>query len=709
MLRHCRQSRRRPGLWPALLPVLLLAVLLDTGTARAQSGEDPDETGAAEDGAQAPAGAQRPGLLSAAAAAAAADSAGASGATATTAAATEPGAGYLQGLTFSPVAGVRANVRQYTYYADWTTTAALARAASATQALNWSWEQFRKQEKTVENRKSSLDYNFGQQLPFVTTVRGDWNWSEDRMTNTAGFANLFKVDNKLVNVNATRHKYQALGLTHSMRLGGNFTDQASLNQGQRNDFREGTGGANLQSGWEALPGVNVVGRVAATATGGTCLLAGFTSPSSASGDSLGVGVYVDRGLGSGFIEMTRSNFEKEYLEFRRDANGLIDTVGLQPDQPKVISELETRDAVTMKLDHKLAIGGFKSQVTGAHTTDDVAYATGSAGLKQRTSDLAEVKLGFEAGRDSVGVGWKYGLRWDDQRIKDAPLSRGRQYAQERDLLFNWLRRLFRNTNFAVQYHEGLTQDISQDPNNKNDKDRLMRDFSTRIDRNWPGRFRAAMVFAWRQTQDISIRGSSSSNNNIKDSYEVSPGYTWELAPWITLDQSYRLYIQYTDYLYSYLETVTREDDYSKRGDLVTKVTCKPNERLSITVRHDSNRRFNATKTSEDASGNAFYHRDLEQDIAKIDLDLVYVAGPGVTLEASTYRTRDDKTSIGRATTQTRTDSGELVVGGRVERKWGARQQVEVSAMVKKISAFGPSITASSSDFWEADVWFKWLF
>jgi hypothetical protein len=162
-------------------------------------------------------------------------------------------------------------------------------------------------------------------------------------------------------------------------------------------------------------------------------------------------------------------------------------------------------------------------------------------------------------------------------------------------------------------------------------------------------------------------------------------------------------------VYSYLAAVTRRDDYNKRGDLVTKVTCRPSSRLTVTIRHDWNRRFNATKSTEDAAGRAFYQRDLEQDISKIDLDIVYAAGPGITLEAGTYRTRDEKTSPGRANSTTRTDSGELVVGGRVDRKFGRLQRVQVSAMVKKINAFGPSITASSSDFWEADAWLKWTF
>jgi len=614
---------------------------------------------------------------------------------------------FLQSLTSSPVAGVRANVRQTTFYSDWTTDAKLAAKATANQALNWSWEEYRKQNKTVENRKGSLDYNFGDQLPLVTVINGNWNWSEDRTTNTAGFSNLLKVDNKTVNLNATQHKFNALGLVNSVRVGGNFTEQASLNQDLRNDFNEGTAGANAQSGWQALPGVTVTGRLAGTTTGGTRLLGGLSSPSSASGDSLGLGVYVDRGPGTAFFEVTRSNFEKKYLEFRRNANGMIDTVGV-PEDEKVVSELETRDAVAMKLDYKVAYGGFKSEFTGTHLTDDVGLATGLAGLKQRAADEANLKVGLKAGRDSLSVAWKYGLKWDDQRIKAATASRGRQYLQERDLVLIWKRHLFTATRLELQYHEGLTQDIAEGGFNANDKDRLTRDFTSRLERGWADRFRTSMVFSWRQTQDLSIRGASSSNNNAKDSYELAPGFTWKISPLLDLDQSYRLYIQYTDYLYSHLAAVTRKDDYNKRGDLVTKVTCRPSGRLTVTIRYDWNRRFNATKSSEDAAGRSLYQRDLEQDISRIDLDLSYAAGPGITLEAGTYRTRDEKTARGSRST-TRTDSGEMIVGGRVDRKLGRQQRVQVSAMVKKVNAFGPSITASSSDYWEADAWLKWTF
>lgn len=611
-------------------------------------------------------------------------------------------------LSFEPKAGVRANVTQFTYYADWRTKATLARGATATKTLNWNWDEFRKQDKTVENRKGALNYNFGSLLPLTSIISGSWNWSEDRTTNSAGFANLLKVDSKLVNLNLSRYKFKALGLRHSARVGANYTNRISLNQNRRNDFREGTASANVQSSWAPLPGVVVVGRLGGTTTGGTRLLAGRSRPSSASGDSVGIGIYVDRGIGTGLIQLTRSNFEKQYLEFRRNANGLVDTVGVS-EELKVVNELETKDALTLNLEHTIRLGRFTGTANASHTTDDLAYAFAVEGLRQRAADTADLALSYGVGRDSVAVTFRYGWSWDDQHIRAATSSRGRQYVQERDFQANWYHRLFKDTRLTFQYHEGLTQDIAERRFNENDNDRQQLDFSGRVDRLWPGRFRSTMGFSYRQSQDVSIRGTSSSNNNRKDSYELTPGYSWNLAPWFTFDQNYRVYIQYTDYLFSYLATVTRRDDYNKRGDLTTKITFVPNQRLTIILRHDFNRRFNAAKTSEDAAGSSFYDRNLEQDISRIDLDLKYIAAPGVTLELGTYRTRDDKTSLGRTSSQTRTDSGNLVMGSRVDRTWGARKQFQVSALIKKINAYGPSVTASSSDYWEADAWLKWQF
>lgn len=611
-------------------------------------------------------------------------------------------------LTNAPKAGALANVRSYTYYGDLVTTLKFRHNSVFTNNFGWSWEEYRKQDKTVQKRDNTFTFGLSSKLPAAISLDGAWNWSEDNTVNTAGLANLSKRDIKRISVKASKTNFETGLLTNIAKVSAGVTDQANINQNKRNDLQEGKLDGGFQTALDITEGVSIAGRIYGMATSGDRALGESTSPSSANGDTLGFGVYYKRAVLSGQASVTRSNFEKKYLDFRKNSNGLIDTVEID-ESKKVVTELETVDALSYQLDNNFDLGPLDFNTRLTRVTDDLNYAQSGVGLKQREQDVLDLTLTYGAGRDSFSVSYDYLLKWDDQRYKNATANRGRQYNKARDYEFNYYRDLFRATTLNLRYHEGLGQDIAENRHNENDKDRHQSDFSARMDRNWFNKFRATLVFAYQQTQDFNISESRSSNNNVKDSYEVSPGYDWTIAPWLNLDQSYRVYIQYTNYSFSGMEGVTRQDDYNKRGNLATRVTIDPTSRLNITLRHDFNKRFAATKSVTDAAGNSYYRRDLNQTISKIELYLKFTAAPGVTLEASTYRTRDDRETFGIIDKTTRNLSGEMWVGARVSEKWFATNPLELSAMVRKYNAFGPSVTETSSDYWEADVWLKWEF
>jgi hypothetical protein len=694
--RQKRPLRRGAPLPSALLLLAAAAWLLAAGPAAAQVADDPDST-VVEEAAG--------GLLQQAAQAA---DQMAQQPDAPPVEATVPDLGFFLGIANKPKAGVKANVRQNTLYGELETTLSFARQSSFRNLAEWSFEDFRSQNKTIEKRKSAFTYGFGQYTPFTLSLKGLWDWSDDETVNTTGFTNVIQIQNRNLGLEAKKTKFQLGGLTHSVRAGALFEDHASVNLNQQNQFQETTADAGVQSGWEIREGLVTAGRLYGTATEGERLLGQTTSPSSARGDTVGLGMYFSRGSSVGRVSLTRSNFRKKYLDFRRNSNGLVDTTNVA-ESDKVVNELETKDAMTLDFESKFRLGRFGVEVKASRTTDDQDYASSGIGLKERLQDKVNTSLSYAAGRDSFVVMYRYGWSWDDQRIKDATANRGRQYLKDRDYQFNWYRLLFQDTQLNLQYHQGLVQDIAENRHNENDKDRLSTDFSGQLDRVWPNSFRARMTFSYRRNEDLQLRASRSSNNNIKDSYELTPSYGWTVNEWIAFDQNYRLYIQYTDYVYSYLESVRREDDYNKRGNLTTKVTLTPTDRLTVVVRHDYNKRFNATKSGTDAAGNTFYRRDQNQTISTIDLAVDFNVAKGVSLEASTFRTRDDRVTMGSRVTETRNDSGEMVVGARVNRRWGRTRPLELSAMIKKFNAFGPSVTATSADYWEADVWLKWEF
>lgn len=606
----------------------------------------------------------------------------------------------------TPKIGVRSSVQRNMIYGNFDTNLRMRAGATFTNKAKWSFEEFRKQNKKVERRGENFSYNLGQSLPFVMSLSGDWSWSQDRTVNTAGFANLFGQNNKTVRLSATKARVELGDFVHSLRFGGSLDDRQSENQGTANNSQEGKLDAGLQTGWELRPGLVVAGRIYGSASAGSKTLAARDSPSTANGDTLGVGVYYDRSFATGRFAVSRASFQKKYLDFKKNSNGLIDTVGIA-EHLKVVDELETNDAVNIEFETALGLGPVSLTARASRTTSNLDYAVNGLGIKQRQIDTFKIASGTSIGVDSLLVTYEYGWKWDDQRLQGATSNRGRQYTKSRGLETVWQRPLFRATTVRLRYFENISQDIAQFQHNQNDKDRLQRDLSLTLNRLWPRVFKTNMAFTYRSVQDLSIRENRSSNNNIKDTYEINPGYVWYVAPWITWDQNYRLFIQYTDYVFSDLESVTREDNYNKRGNLTTKVTFLPTARLKVILRHDYNKKFNATKAGVGPSGNPFYDRDLNQTINKLDLGLTFNVLQGVSLEAATYRTRDDRLRFGRVTAETTDHSGELWVGAKVNQTW--RRSITLSALLKKYSAFGPSVTASSANYWETDVWLKWEF
>ncbi|MBE0565896.1 MAG: hypothetical protein IH621_08075, partial [Krumholzibacteria bacterium] len=607
----------------------------------------------------------------------------------------------------TPKAGVKASVQQYQYYGEWLTNVGLSGGASFENKLGWSWADYRKQDKTIERREDQLNWNAGALLPLTATILGTWDWSEDRTVNATGYENLAKRDYLRGSLNLAKSRYRTGAFVHTFRGVGTVEDQKSITQNQRNDFTEGTAAAGLQSGLEIAPGVTLAGRLYASGTSGTRSLGERDAPSSASGDTLGVGVYYDRRWAGGRVHVSRANFDKRYLDYRRNANGLVDTTGLPEDQ-KIVSELEAKDALAMEFENTLRLGRFKLVSSLSRATEDLEYAASGKGLTERQEDRAAAALSFAAGRDSfvVDYGWQY--RWDDQRYKNATTYRGRQYSKNRDLGLAWYRTLFRATKMTFRAGQRLGQEIAQDQYNENDKDRLQSDLNLKVERAWSA-FRTQLACDYRQIEDLSIRESRSSNNNLKDNYAIAPAYTWDPAAWLRLTQSYRLDIEYTDYVHSGLESVSRNDDYNKRGNLATQVSVQASERLELVAKHDYNKRFNATKTGEDAAGGSTYFKDKIVTTNKLDLRLTFEAAPGVILETATYRQKDITDTFGRTTRTTVQYSGEVWVGAQVRKKWGKTSPLELAAMVRKFNAYGPSITETSADYWETDVWLKWSF
>ena len=611
----------------------------------------------------------------------------------------------ISAWSHKPRAGLRAEVRLVRYFGEWDENLVFRTGQSLSAHAGTSRQDFRKQDKVIEKRDGRFSLTGGSKLPIKVNVGGDWNWSEDRTVNTAGLQNLNKRDTKNLRATASQRDIETLFLLHDVSFTGRINDQKGENQNQVNNLNSAEAYGNWQMRFGLLPGVRAATRLYHKQAAGKQTLGNDTKPSSADGDTLGGGIYYQRRHMTGHVTATLSSFHKYFLDYRRNANGLIDTLNIPEGEPRVVNEIATDDKVALEWQNELRLAGvtFRSKLSRDFDYQD--YAFSGVGRRDRHADAADFSLLFAAGVDSFALRFDYTFKWDDQQQKGATQARGKKYNKRRGFGVDWIRELFRHTQMTTKFNQNLSQDIAEDQFDQNDRDRLQTDFSVRVRTTWSG-FRTNLVFSFKQTQDISLRATRSSNNSIKSSYEVSPGYVWPVTRWFNLQQTFRVYIQYTDFDFGYLDWVSKTDNYNKRGNLTTMVTLNPSRRLRLTIKHDYNQKFNATRTGADAVGSDFYRIDQEQTINKVDLGFTFKAAQWLTLEGATGRTHDLRDNIGTTTRTTETFGGMIWVGMGVRRKVGS---VDINGTVRSNFAYGPNVTETNERYWDADVAVTWSF
>jgi len=679
--------RRRHG--PAAIPAIVLLCALAAAPAATGAEAGADSTGAgglldAVSGAQA----QRD---TTAAAQAAVD--------------TLADGGYLSTWTRKPSAESSSGIRSTSVGVGFDNYLNFRDGGSLSQTWKLSHEDYRSQEKIVDKRDLSVSYNTDANRRFQAGLNLGQNWSEDEVITSSGLTNVNKRDFRRAGATLKRDSLVTYGVAHSLSLNGAVEDQKGEQQRQRNDISAARLSGALRSGWRAADWLSFSsGLYAETESGGRSL--GLrTDPSSSSGDTVRAGMHYDRGPVRGGFTVRSSSFEKRYLDYNRNSNGVIDTIGVAQ---KVVEELETNDATTVEWSNDLALRGFSLRTKVAKDFTENAFRRSGVGRKERSTDTVTLDAGFRlSDRDSITAGYGYLWKWDDQIYQGAEKPRGKQINYRRDLSFNWIRRLFQNTQLKVTALAGLTQDIAVGEFNKNDRDRLDSSVSVSTSTQWPGGVKVDMSFEAYRVEDISIQSERSANNNVKDTYEFSPGYAWPIASWLDLNQVFRLWIQYTDYVFSEYDDVTKVDDFNRRGNLDTKLDIKPNRRLTITVQHNSNVKLDGSKTVTDAAGRSYYVNETSQKINKINVAVNWKVMTWLTLEATTFKERDLKETFGDLGSATERFSGDLGIGGSVDKSFGGGRTIKAS--VRKMFAHGPNVQQAGRDYWDADVKVNWSF
>jgi hypothetical protein len=592
---------------------------------------------------------------------------------------TSDGAGepLFHDLKNNPEAGSKANVTKVNYFGRLTNSAAVKGGGRVSDSFNYSYDSYRRQDRTVENRSANVSYVSGEGeraydfLPVVLRLEANTSWSEDITVNSGGRRNVKLNETRRAGVSATRSRLRLGPVINNLIAGWYYNNTRGENLGNVNDRTDTEVNGAWRTGVPITEGITLATRLYRTKREGDNFLAGIESPTETTGDTIGVGGYYSGDVFSGKVVFSQADFDRSYLDFRRNANGLVDTTNLPEGASKIVEELEEKDAWEVSWDNGLTLGRFELSSKLSHKYDKQQFNQSLVGTKERTSDDIDLKLSFPVGRDSLVAAYKYRWEWDDQRFLDATESRGRQYKKTRKLTLEWIRRLFPNTQLKTRYVTELSQDIAQREFNENDRDRLTEDVTIEIESRLGPAFFASLEGSYLKKDDIAIRSTLSANNNVKQTYEVSPQYRWALSDRLGLQQTYRIYIQFQDYDYDELESVRKDDTFNKRGNLSTKVTYEPNDRLEVIVEHVYNKKQNGTRLETDLAGRDTYKRDSDQVINRIEFAMKWQVAEWVELQTATFRTRDEiERYSGSESSINESYSGELWVGAVLDRDIG---------------------------------------
>ncbi|MBC8423168.1 hypothetical protein H8E07_03505 [bacterium] len=613
--------------------------------------------------------------------------------------------GFLKSWSRIPKASFKAGMQKVGYSSDLSNMMILGDNSTLSQQLRIALDDYRAQEKTSEKRSASFNYATDSQKALVGSLNLSDNWSKDEVTNSAGNTSINKRDARRASASLKRDGFSLAGTSHDVAVNGVVNQQLAEQLNQRNDISEASLDGALRSGYQARDWLSMHTGLYASSQSGERSLGEQTNPSSSGVDSLRAGVFYQRRFADGGVTIARSSFEKRYLDYRRNANGIIDTIGAAE---KIVQELERDDAVTMAWSNELRIWGLNLTTKLARDFSENTFRASGVGIRERHQDTVDLRLGYRLSRlDTINVSYGYQNKWDDQTYKGATASRGRQVSQRQDMNMVLVHALFTNTDLRFNFQTGLSQDTAEGGFNANDRDRLETSLTMKMDTLWPNGVKVNLSFDARRIEDISIRSERSSNNNVKDTFEIAPSYFWPLADWINLTQSFRVWIQYTDYVYSEWENVDKQDDYNKRGNLNTKVTVKPNARLSLTVKHDLNIKSNAKLSRTDIAGRDFYNKESDQTVSNIDFAMSYRISDWFSLQGTTNRKKDTKETYGDRSSLTDRYSGQVAIGGEIDKKLGSGKSLKIAA--RKFFADGPSVQDINRAYWDVDVQFSWRF
>ena len=427
-------------------------------------------------------------------------------------------------------------------------------------------------------------------------------------------------------------------------------------------------------------------------------------------DTVGAKANLSTSLATLGIDLIRSSYVEDRLDWRRNSSGIVDTTNVPPGVAILGEEREQREKDSINLDgdfQLLPILNLHSSYRRSYEERSFLLSAQGIILDSRDSWQNSLRLDYLEGASLV-LDYNYQRNWLDRRTVDDARFRGKEIRESEDVSFTVRQPLFLTTSLELQGQQILEQDVYEDPQNQQDHDRFTERLDATISAEPFANLSVKTSGRLSRLDDINIRSERIGNNKEERLYELRGFYTWKPHRKFTVDQGYRMQIVYRDYHLS-----NDRDEFNKQGQFNTKLQYgSPATQSSggvagmpaspsVEFSHAVNFRQNGRRAlAEEPFGRSYTTTQRR-------FDHVFTGSVGIPISIWTFRVLGER---GILDDQVTARGPQSEVDGRLELQLkGVRSfrmgMITISFDAQRVFAYGPRVLPVNRDYWVANSMF----
>jgi hypothetical protein len=307
-------------------------------------------------------------------------------------------------------------------------------------------------------------------------------------------------------------------------------------------------------------------------------------------DTLGVNIRFQRGEQRSYtVKFLRQALTEDRLDFAKDERGV--TIFDPVTNEKIVgSERELRDVVRVDLSAQdRLIRNVRYNLRYGIERKETHYTLSEQNFVPEQAQTIGGDIWYRfAAAGSLKVTLNFIDRWDDRQLNDSDDFRGKHYATTNSAALTLDQQVMATSNLRLLYGEDLAQQTYDYKLAAGTQD------SDVLSRRLEGGLRSkpfdALTFSilgtYRTTSNVFLDPELvASNNRDLDSWKVTMDYSYAISPVATFSQSYQMSIEYTDYIYSYLQDESQRDKFYKRTQLRSELGLRFIENTSFVLSH----------------------------------------------------------------------------------------------------------------------------